>query len=599
MEIILKRVFICLLGALVLGTALSCSNGGNPSTQQLQQSPAAPSGLTYAQTSIVVTVGQAITSDTPTVAGTVTTWSISPALPAGLSFNSATGVISGTPTSVSALTTYTITASNSGGSTQATVQFTANIAAPSGLSYAQTSIVATVAQAITADTPTITGTVTTWSVAPSLPNGLTLNTTSGLISGIPTVASAQTSYTITAGNVTGSVQTNVQITVNAAVLKPTSGQAASVVIGQPDFTSNAYNQNVNSGTRAYALGLPIGNPVVADGVLFLPDRDNNRVLAFNTVPTSNDASADFVIGQSSLTSNGVAYPVAANNLYGPQTVKTYGGKLFVLDRGDERLLIWNSIPSTNGVSADVVVGQTGFTSSSMPNPPSASTLANPESFEVADGKLIVSDTQNSRVLIWNSIPTTNGASADVVLGQGDFVHYTGNDDGQTGKSGPPTGRTLNEPAGVWSDGTRLIVADMNNNRVLIWYNIPTTNFAYADLVLGQGDFNHNAGNDDNQDGNSDANPSARTLYGPYMLDSNGAALVVADTGNDRVLIWNTIPTANFVDADVVLGQQNFTSAQISATSSQTLYTPAGVYIYGSQLFVTDMNNNRYLIFNSQ
>src|SRR5262245_11901747 len=61
-----------------------------------------PSNLTYTQSNIVATVGTGIAADTPTVIGTVESYTVSPALPAGLSLNSSTGVISGTPTTVSA-----------------------------------------------------------------------------------------------------------------------------------------------------------------------------------------------------------------------------------------------------------------------------------------------------------------------------------------------------------------------------------------------------------------------------------------------------------------------------------------------------------------
>jgi hypothetical protein len=47
----------------------------------------------------------------------MTGYSISPALPAGLSINSSTGAISGTPTVTSANTSYTVTATYAGGST--------------------------------------------------------------------------------------------------------------------------------------------------------------------------------------------------------------------------------------------------------------------------------------------------------------------------------------------------------------------------------------------------------------------------------------------------------------------------------------------------
>jgi hypothetical protein len=382
-------------------------------------------------------------------------------------------------------------------------------------------------------------------------------------------------------------------------------QAASVVIGQPNFTSNTYNQGINFGTQAYALGYPTGNPVVYNGVLYLPDRSNSRILGFNTVPTANDTSADFALGQPSVTSNGSGN--TQTQMYQPQTVKVSGGKLFVLDRGNNRVLIWNSIPTSNGVAADVVVGQAGFGTSG--NACSAANLLNAESIEVVNGKLIVSDDQNNRVLIWNSIPTTNGASANVVLGQGDFSHCMPNDDTQNNKGGgPPTARTLNQPSGLWSDGTRLIVADSYNNRVLIWDSIPTASFTPADLVLGQGNFTHDAGNDDNQDGVTDNNPSARTLSYPYMLDSDGTWLAVADAGNSRVLIWTTMPTTNFAPANLVLGQGAFTlnaanddsqdGSSSGTPSAQSIWTPTGVYFYGTQLFVVDSNNNRCLIFDS-
>jgi hypothetical protein len=75
-----------------------------------------PSNLSY-QTSPPLLVGLPAQSLSPTVTGTVTSYSANPALPAGLALNSSTGVISGTPTAVTSAATYTITASNSSGST--------------------------------------------------------------------------------------------------------------------------------------------------------------------------------------------------------------------------------------------------------------------------------------------------------------------------------------------------------------------------------------------------------------------------------------------------------------------------------------------------
>ena len=98
--------------------------------------PAAPSNLSYTPSTISGTVEVAISSLTPTVTGTVDTYSVSPALPSGLSINATSGVISGTPTAIAASATYTVTAANEGGSTTATVTVTVN-SAPVGSTYSE------------------------------------------------------------------------------------------------------------------------------------------------------------------------------------------------------------------------------------------------------------------------------------------------------------------------------------------------------------------------------------------------------------------------------------------------------------------------------
>jgi hypothetical protein len=378
-------------------------------------------------------------------------------------------------------------------------------------------------------------------------------------------------------------------------------QKASVVIGQANFNGNSANQG--GVVAANAINQPYGKPVVNNGILYVPDLYNNRVLGFNTVPTSNNASADFVLGQPDFGTNG--YGNAANQMYYPMTVTTANGKLLVNDYDNSRILIWNSAPTTSNQPADVVVGQTGF---GVSNSSCTQTgLSYPYSISTGGGKLIVADSINNRVMIWNTIPTTNGAPADVVLGQSDFTHNMYNDDNQDGSPGSPTARTLNFPVDVWSDGTKLIVADYNNNRVLIWNNIPHANFIPADVVLGQSDFSHNAANDDNQDGSWDS-PTARTLYFPYSIDSNGTQLFVADYYNSRVLIWNTFPTANFTRADGVLGQSDFThiaanddnqDGSTDGPTARTLAYPQSVYVFETKLFIGDNSNSRFLIFKSR
>ncbi|RZJ71961.1 putative Ig domain-containing protein [Flavobacterium sp.] len=216
----------------------------------------APNNLSY-PTPLVFTVGTAISNVSPTVTGTVVSYSISPNLPAGLSFNTTTGVISGTPTAISATTTYFVIATNSGGNTLAQVSITVNAAAPSALSYT-TPNVFTLGTAIATLTPTVTGTVTSYSISPNLPAGLTFNTTTGAISGTPTAISATAIYTVTATNSGGSATFGVSITVNAVA--PSNLSYPTPLVFNVNAAISNVNPTVSGNVTSYSISpnLPAG-----------------------------------------------------------------------------------------------------------------------------------------------------------------------------------------------------------------------------------------------------------------------------------------------------------------------------------------------------
>jgi uncharacterized repeat protein (TIGR01451 family) len=171
----------------------------------------APSALSYSSNPATYTKGTAITDNTPTSSGgAVVSYAVSPALPAGLTLNTSTGAISGTTTAVTAAATYTITATNSGGSTTASVSIEVNDIAPSSLSYSGNPATYTKGMAITDNTPTSSGgEVVLYAVSPALPPGLTLNTSTGVISGTPTAVTAEATYIVTATNSGGSTEASV------------------------------------------------------------------------------------------------------------------------------------------------------------------------------------------------------------------------------------------------------------------------------------------------------------------------------------------------------------------------------------------------------
>ena len=73
-----------------------------------------------------------MTTETVTsTGGAVVSYSVSPSLPAGLALDTSTGSISGTPTAITSSATYTITATNTGGTDTASMTIIVNDVAPS------------------------------------------------------------------------------------------------------------------------------------------------------------------------------------------------------------------------------------------------------------------------------------------------------------------------------------------------------------------------------------------------------------------------------------------------------------------------------------
>jgi hypothetical protein len=328
-----------------------------------------------------------------------------------------------------------------------------------------------------------------------------------------------------------------------------------------------------------------------------------------------------------------------------------GGRLFVADTGQNRVFIWNALPTSEHQSADVVLGQPEKedTGRNAGGAVSARSLMYPSGLWSDGRRLIVCDAWNHRVLIWNELPTQDGQAADVVIGQPDLSR---NEPNVAGIGAAPTDRSLHWPYGVDSDGERLFVADTGNRRVLLFDRIPTENYAAADRVLGQADFTQReydpnyaiwpysvkigprgelaitdtqyyrtllyppgsyanglrvkpviiGQTEPDQNGQNQYrwSPEAFTLNWCYDSCFYAGGLFVADTGNSRVLYFRELPTKNNQAADAVLGQADFKLGIENRNSihaiPESFYWPFHLAIEDGVLAVADTGNHRIVLY---
>jgi hypothetical protein len=416
----------------------------------------------------------------------------------------------------------------------------------------------------------------------------------------------------------------------------TTGQAARLVIGQRTFTAQDTNSSDTILGGVSGLAYAADTLFVADSNRVGASPSNHRVLLFQNAsgqfpsPTAElpyDRKCPVCIGQANVVLGQPDFSTTTENIAAnqsllrlPTAVASDGVHVVVADTNHNRILIWNRIPTTNNQPADVVVGQPGFTATSVPgNVPNAKAMRGPQGVWIQNGKLYVADTQYNRVLIFNTIPTSNGAAADVVLGQPDFGTFVEPDLTQQ-KSGA-TAKNLLNPVAVTSDGTRLIVTDLGYNRILIWNTIPTTSDQPADVVIGQPDMvsavPNNAFSTDPTDttvppketpvlctvsNGTDVNNNLTypahcnsTVSFPRFALSTGSRLFIADGGNDRVLVFNTIPTQNAQAADFIIGQIGGSVNQAS-DAADSLRTPMSLAWDGTNLYVSDAYNRRITVY---
>lgn len=307
---------------------------------------------------------------------------------------------------------------------------------------------------------------------------------------------------------------------------------ASLAIPRPKLENNALPLLDPRGARV-VLGAQPGAPVVpiaasaaslfgprgaclaaSDGPLFVCDTGHHRLLVWKRAPVADGAPADLVIGQPDFAAEG------RGMLNVPTGVAFAEGVLALADAWNHRVLLWRGIPETWNQPPEVVL---------------AGALFWPYGVAMHEERLYVADTGNRRVLVWDSIPETNRA-ADRVLHEdmrwphafafvGDRVIVA--DAGANRISGDyKLSGQLNMPYGVTVSGDRLIVADTANSRLLGFELGGGKRYLAGQRTLSD--------KGDNRWGFA----TRDSLCWPYAVAACANTLVIADTGNNRVLLWD-------------------------------------------------------------
>lgn len=378
-----------------------------------------------------------------------------------------------------------------------------------------------------------------------------------------------------------------------------NGQAANIEIGQPTFNTDTPNNSSANGSSLFspAAVFVVTRTVSNSSFTFVADMANNRVLVFKSSSPATGAIADYVIGQPDLfhSNANFAGAVTAYTLNQPFCVYSDGTNLYVCDSYNNRILLYPLVSvTTNTISAAVVIGQPDMVSSSANDGPGQ--LNRPRSVTVdQSGNLYIADMLNNRVLVFNGVPTTNGASASSVLGQttmgacvGEGVYYSNCPNNANNTYNTADGQSEARASSVFIDTVNNVtyLADVGNNRVLVFNSSAPVNSQQATYVLGQPNF---AANECNYGGSA----TSQTLCGPRSVWSNGQYLAVAEYYNNRVLLFHLPITANDQAATYVLGQANFSNTSCNGNANGMCQPVDAFYsATANQFFVADWAYHR-------
>ena len=196
-----------------------------------------------------------------------------------------------------------------------------------------------------------------------------------------------------------------------------NGMSATLVLGQPDFTSDTFN--LPGPKTSVGLAEPRGLAFDKSGNLWVADSYDNRVVEF-TPPFQNGMAFTLEMKQLQQDGPGICSDPPETVCYPTDLAFDSAGNLWVVDSTNNRVVRY-SAPLVNDQTPDLVIGQADFTTSMWGRTAMKFNMPWGLAFD-RDGNLWVTDAINLRVLRF-SPSFSNGQAANLVLGQKDFTSF--------------------------------------------------------------------------------------------------------------------------------------------------------------------------------
>ena len=316
------------------------------------------------------------------------------------------------------------------------------------------------------------------------------------------------------------------------------------------------------------------------------------------------AQVSFTTGQRAriaLSAYGLQTSGGATNFNHPSGVTIIDGNLALADRNNNRVLIWEGIPSSYRQKPKVVLGQPNF--KSIQSGAGLAGLNWPTDITTAGKMLFVADAYNDRILVWRTLPSTNQQPADFALS------------------------SVKWPWGLWSDGTKLIASSTGAGKVVIWNTLPDSDvapdseilipeFGTPRTVASDGNSlivsDHNAKNQVGERGTFLWNSFPSRSDAPFTYFTNlfpattaisnesyefNSAEFLSDgrlvaLGGNRLCIWNSFPASASQECAVLLGAPDRGSFTFKAGDNSDVVSAEG------KVLISLNNENKVLVFNT-